>query len=628
VKAGLEVHQQLATGRKLFCACPPDLTDATRGTFVRRLRATGGEDRSVDPAARAQSERGLLYRYEATETSCLVDADEEPPHALDPESLEIGLTVALALHARVLDEIEVMRKIVVDGSNTSGFQRTALLAVDGWMDVGDHRISIPTVCLEEDAARRVGRADPEAPLFRLDRLGIPLVEVSTGPDIRSGAEAREVAEELGALLRATRRVRRGIGTIREDLNVSIEAGARVEIKGVQELRLIEKYVEGEAERQRRMLETRERLIRRGAAVESNGIRDLTDALRGRWTGRIGDRIGRGELAWGIKLSGFAGALGRADREAERLGRELADYARAAGVKGILHSDELPVEGFESGAEEAVRRALAVGAEDAFVLVVAADGDVARRALEAVLERARAALHGVPTETRDPLPDGRTRYSRPLPGRDRMYPETDVPPILVDPEFLRAIERRLPEPPESVRARLMERHGLSREIALGLVREDEAGRFESLVEKGYPPALVARLLTRDLPEARAQRPETSDREPNEAELAQALDAVRSGAFAKEALASVLAERLRGASTIEEAARAAGLRTMSSEELERLARSVVARNAELVRSRGMSAMSGLMGEIMREVRGRRDGREVSEALKRALADEVRASSVRAS
>ncbi|MFI5413972.1 MAG: Glu-tRNA(Gln) amidotransferase GatDE subunit E, partial [Candidatus Lutacidiplasmatales archaeon] len=237
MKAGLEVHQQLAVG-KLFCACPAELTETVTDAFARSLRASGGESGTVDVAAALQASRGLLYRYEAGPSSCLVEMDEEPPHPLNEEALDTALTLALLLHAHPVDEVEVMRKIVVDGSNTTGFQRTALIAVDGELELGGRRYSIPTICLEEDAARKI-RESPGEVTYRLDRLGIPLVEVATGPEIVSGQEAREVAEEIGALLRATKRVRRGIGTIREDVNVSIEGGHRIEVKGVQELRMIQ-----------------------------------------------------------------------------------------------------------------------------------------------------------------------------------------------------------------------------------------------------------------------------------------------------------------------------------------------------------------------------------------------------
>ena len=356
MKAGLEVHQQLATG-KLFCRCPTELTDLVQAQITRQLRATGGELHTVDPAAAFQASRGWTYVYETGPSNCLVEVDEEPPHPLNPEALAVALTVALMLHARPVDEIEVMRKIVVDGSNTTGFQRTALIALDGSLELGGKRYSIPTICLEEDAARKVGEGNGQV-RYRLDRLGVPLIEIATGPEITNGAEARAVAAEIGALLRSTQRVRRGIGTIREDLNVSTEGGARIEIKGVQELRLLNRYAELEEKRQRSLLELRERLRRQGASRPLGPVADLTEIFRPVTSGALALASRPNRKVLGLVLPGFASMLGTPDREGgERLGRELADQARSVGLKGIVHSDELPNGQVTEGVVAAARQAL-------------------------------------------------------------------------------------------------------------------------------------------------------------------------------------------------------------------------------------------------------------------------------
>src|SRR6266705_2056864 len=228
LKVGLEIHQQLAT-HKLFCEDASVLVDSPGGQrFRRRLRPTQSELGEIDAAA--------------------IEEDEEPPHPPNPEALDIALEIALLLEAKAASEVDFMRKIVIDGSNTSGFQRSALVALDGHLETNGKRIGVPTILLEEDAARKLGEAEGEV-VYRLDRLGIPLVEIATSPDIETPEEAREVALAFGSLLRATRKVMRGIGTIREDLNVSIAGGARIEIKGVQELRMIATFVEKEVERQ-------------------------------------------------------------------------------------------------------------------------------------------------------------------------------------------------------------------------------------------------------------------------------------------------------------------------------------------------------------------------------------------
>ncbi len=249
LKSGLEIHQQLAT-HKLFCNCPSQLRqDAPHFTVKRELRPMAGETGEIDIAAAFEKKKRKFYIYEGyKDTTCLVELDEEPPHQINSEALELTLTVAKMLHCKFPDTIQVMRKTVVDGSNTSAFQRTALAAHDGWLETSFGRVGIQTVCLEEDSGRRTAE-DPDSVTYRLDRLGIPLIEIATAPDIHTPEQAKEAAEKLGMLLRSTGKVIRGIGTIRQDLNVSIKGHPRVEIKGVQDLRNIPQIVEKEVERQ-------------------------------------------------------------------------------------------------------------------------------------------------------------------------------------------------------------------------------------------------------------------------------------------------------------------------------------------------------------------------------------------
>ena len=613
MKVGLEVHQQLSTG-KLFCSCPTELSETVTGTMVRRLRPTGGETLAVDPAAAFEAARGQVFQYETTSSDCLVEADEEPPHALNPAARDVALTVAALLHARPLDEIEVMRKIVIDGSNTTGFQRTALIAVDGFVEVGGRRYSIPTICQEEDAARKVGEGEGRTH-YRLDRLGIPLIEVATGPEITRGPEAREVAAEIGAILRATGRVRRGIGTIREDVNVSTPGGTRVEIKGVQELRLIQKYVETEEERQVVLLRVREELTRRAPPPPPEEGVDVSDLFPEVAAGPLRDVGRRGAVALALRLPGFSGLLGSPRPDGERLGRELADHARSAGLRGLLHSDELPGYGVDEAAVHRLKERIGAGPGDGFVLLTAPRPELARRAIERVRARILAASDGVPPETRDPLPDGRTRYSRPLPGRDRMYPETDVPPICVDPEGWARVQNSLPEMPQVTRNRLAQRYALHLEVVLKLQEEEELETLETLVARGHPASAVARLLTHDLDEATEGLP-PEHHLPSIAELDGLLNGVAEGRFAKEGLPRVLHHLMEKGTGVEAAMAAAGLQMLTREELERLAEELLDQNAPLIAAKGERALSPLMGDLMRRVRGRRDGKEVAEVMEQAV------------
>jgi len=255
LRAGIEIHQQLDT-HKLFCGCPSLLRQDKPDIAVRRkLYAAAGETGKVDIAAAYEQSKKKEFVYEGySDTTCLLELDEEPPHQLNEEALRIALQISLLLNARPFPIIQVMRKTVVDGSNTSGFQRTMLIAKNGWLDINGKKIGVQSICLEEDAARIVKQSESES-VFRLDRLGIPLVEIATAPDISTPEEAKAVALKLGEILRSCK-VKRGIGTIRQDVNMSIKNGERVEIKGVQEPALIQKTIETEIERQLELLKQR------------------------------------------------------------------------------------------------------------------------------------------------------------------------------------------------------------------------------------------------------------------------------------------------------------------------------------------------------------------------------------
>ena len=364
---GIEIHQQLDT-KKLFCSCDSHLCDDGQGAYFRRLRPTTSEMGEVDRAALAQFQRHAGYRYQCCQgTTCLVELDEEPPHDVNPDAMDIALTFSDMLGANIIDEIHFMRKIVVDGSNTSGFQRTALIATDGSVDVGDRKISILSVCLEEDAARKVETTKNDEVLYRLDRLGIPLIEVATGPDMRTPEEVMEVAYRLGTLLRATRRVKRGIGTIRQDLNISIPGGARIELKGVGELKMIPDYVRNEVNRQRMLIRIKGILNDRGVKPAEFEPVDVTDIFADCESKVIKGALDDKGRVIAVRLPGFAGVM-NGDNKTLRLGSEMAQRARTRGVKGIFHSDELPNYGIEQSYVDRLREFLGMtGETDAFVI---------------------------------------------------------------------------------------------------------------------------------------------------------------------------------------------------------------------------------------------------------------------
>ncbi|UCH72044.1 MAG: Glu-tRNA(Gln) amidotransferase subunit GatE, partial [Thermoplasmatales archaeon] len=342
-KAGLEIHQQLDV-HKLFCKCKSVISENIDYSFERFLRPTQSELGDVDSAAIAESKKNRYFLYNASnEATCLVEADEEPPHSANGEAIDTCLTVSALIGAEPVDEIHFMRKIVIDGSNTSGFQRTGLLALGGRID----DVKIQTVALEEDAARKI-EEKKKLVNYGLDRLGIPLIEIATHPDIKNPKHAREIAERIGLLLRSTGKVKRGLGTIRQDLNISISDGARVEIKGIQSLSSISKVAENEAFRQMGLIEIKKILNRRinKKDLEDIKIIEITSIFKD-CKSKIVKKLIKNGCAKAFKLPGFRDLL---KKKNTRLGKEFAIYAKmVSGIGGILHSDELP--GYGIGKKE-------------------------------------------------------------------------------------------------------------------------------------------------------------------------------------------------------------------------------------------------------------------------------------
>jgi len=606
--AGLEIHQQLDTATKLFCDSPTTLREPEEAerTITRYLHPTKSELGEIDDAALEESQVDRTFEYLAYDSTCLVEEDDEPPHELDEDALEVAMQIADLLDMDVVDQAHVMRKIVIDGSNTSGFQRSTLLAQEGEIETDDGPVGIEDLMLEEESAKRVDETD-DGVRYSLDRLGIPLVEIGTKPDISTPEQAREAAQRIGMLLRSTGTVKRGLGTIRQDVNVSIREGARVEIKGVQALDQIDDIVETEVRRQKELVDVAAELDARDAAVGDPV--DVTATFEGTDSGVIGGALDSGGVVRAVRLAGFDGLVGREIAPDRRLGTELSDHAKRHGAGGIFHTDELPAYGVTESEVEALREAVGASEGDA-VALVADDPETAELAIDAAAERAESAIEGVPEETRGANDDGTTRYLRPLPGAARLYPETDVPPVEPDPS-----EVETPELLTEKLERYQEEHGLG----AGLSEQVAYGRrmplFESVVADGVDPTFAASTLESTLTELR--RHDVPVGELTDDHLRDVLALVEDGELAKEGVGdvlTVLAERpeLDGEEAVEEA----GLSGVDEDEVREAVAEVVERNAEQVEAEGMGAFSGLMGEAMGALRGKADGEVVSDVLREEI------------
>ena len=616
LRVGFEIHQELNT-HKLFCNCPSRLREEKPPLNVkRRLRPTQSEMGKVDRAALAEALKGKGFVYQVyPDSTCLVELDDEPPHPINEEALNIALEAALLLGSKPVDEVHTMRKIVIDGSNTCGFQRTALVALAGEIETDGKSFRIPTICLEEDAARKMDE-NPEYANYRLDRLGIPLVEIATGPDFSDPETPAKAALYIGQILRATGKVKRGIGTIRQDINISIADGARQEIKGVQELSLISEVIKREVRRQLALLEIRDELKRRGAEkVEWKGT-DITEIFSGTKSGVVRREIGAGGRALAVKLPKFAGILGRELQPGRRFGTELADHARLYGkVGGIFHTDELPRYGISEEEIDKLRSTIGAAEDDAVVFVVSYK-ERAELALKAVVDRVNQALQGVPEETRRALRDGNTEFMRPLPGAERMYPETDIPPIPITRDRLNRIRRKLPELPEQKVKRFIKEYHLSQNLASRISLSENVVLFEKIVKKyRVDPTLVASTLEETLVSLRREGVPVENLNKKHLEATFKLLSLRK--IIKESIPQILSALARKPrEKVEKILDELGLKAMPIRELEGLVSGIVDNNIEMVRQQGEKSHKKLMGIVMKEVRGKADGQLVSKLLQKEI------------
>jgi len=422
LKCGIEIHQQLE-GRKLFCNCPTLLRDDLPDFEVRRkLRASAGESGEIDIAAQEEQLKSKTFIYQGyKDTTCLVETDSEPPHQLNPEALYTTLQFCKMVEAKVSSIVQVMRKTVVDGSNTSGFQRTALVARGGEIETSAGKVRIENISLEEDACKNISETSAER-IWRMDRLGIPLIEIGTAPDIHTPEQGLETAKKIGMLLRSLPGVKRGLGTIRQDVNVSIAGGNRVEIKGAQDLKMLPTLIELEIKRQLELSKIKEELELKKIKLEKLEIFDLTLLIKSSESKVIQAAIKNKGKILGIKLKNFAGLVGRELQPGYRVGTEFSGRAKIkAGVRGIFHSDELPNYGITESEVKIIKKELACNEKDAFILVAEKE-EPAKIALEAVYERAQELFIGIPKEVRKAEAEGTTSFLRPMPGAARMYPK--------------------------------------------------------------------------------------------------------------------------------------------------------------------------------------------------------------
>ncbi len=609
VLVGLEIHQQLSTEKKLFCSCNPIVDESQNQSFQRTLRPSQSELGYIDPAALFEFKKRKPAKYcGGYASSCLVEADDEPPHMLNPEAVDSALLIALALGATPVDELHVMRKIVIDGSNTSGFQRTMITALNGCIETVGLKIPVQLICLEEDAARVLDESNGIR-TYGLDRLCVPLVEIALAPFSGTPEQAQKVALALGRMMRSTGKVMRGLGSIRQDVNISIKSGNVVEVKGVQNLDLIQKVVEFEVKRQKALLDIKEELINRGISKDTAAgpPTDLTPFFKNTPSPVLKKAINSGEIIYGIRLLGFCGLLKYEPLPSFRLGKEFADLVRFYGLGGIFHSDELPAYGVNEAEVSMVQKNLKVSEKDGFILL-AGPKQVVQDAADAVVQRAKDATQGVPAETRGPTKQGATKYIRPRPGPARMYPETDIPPIPITLQRLNDLRKFIPKPWEEIIQSYAKKYNISLDLSSRICDSNYKSLFEDIVhETKVQASFIAATLTETLVELSRMRLDLSPLSNNI--IQEVFFLVDTGRFSKEAVSEIFETILRKkAKTPQEAASVLGLDKMSDQDASKLIHDIVEKKREIINSKKERSMSIIMGEAMVKLRGKVDGEKI--------------------
>ncbi|MEM0158074.1 MAG: Glu-tRNA(Gln) amidotransferase subunit GatE [Thermoplasmataceae archaeon] len=490
IMIGLEIHVQLS-GKKLFCSCPTEGENIPGNTFRRVLHTVSGERGYTDPAVLYERIRNRTFQYIMSTNSCLVEADEEPPHAPNGLALREAVAAAMALKCTILPYVSYMRKIVVDGSNTSGFQRTAIIGLNGSVDTSRGKVRISTLCLEEDSCRKVEEETGQA-TYGLDRLGVPLLEISTEPDILDPDHAVEVASKIGEMLIYAGWVRRGADSIRQDVNFSMGMG-RVEIKGVQKLTDIKNAIIAEMERQEWIIDLRTRL--RGKSEDIRFHMQQCDEIFSATNSKVLKRsISSGLHIYAALAPHLKGFL---KYEKFRLGKEFSEMVRAFGGGGLVHSDELPAFGISAEEMDRVARMVSAGPDDGF-LIITCNPSQQRNVEESLNSRFQKLMNGDLSETRYLTPEGLTAFLRPLPGGERMYPETDVPVIPVDEAMLQQAESMVPADPASLLKRVTADFNISPQDAETIILEGLLNDFTEIANVIQDPRLAARILIQVIP----------------------------------------------------------------------------------------------------------------------------------
>ncbi|MFH1416659.1 MAG: Glu-tRNA(Gln) amidotransferase subunit GatE, partial [Planctomycetota bacterium] len=544
LRCGLEVHQQLLTKTKLFCRCPTGrYSEEYDAEILRHMRPTLSELGEYDGTAlmEKKTRKNIYYRIHHA-TVCTYEFDDTPPFFMADDALDYALEVAMLLRLNIVNELHIARKQYLDGSIPAGFQRTTIVGVDGWIPFKGRRIRIRQLGLEEDACREVSDVGHDR-VYLTDRLGMPLIEPVTEPDMRTPEEAAQVGEIIRRLCRSTGKVRTGYGAARQDVNVSVKGGTRVEIKGVPQLWRIPRLVYNEARRQCSLLAIRDQLKDRGITPDAfkHYVADVTRIVAKTQYEPMRAALEQGHRVKCVVLKGFAGILNEPTQEHTTFAKEFSDRVRVIAclthLPNIVHSD-MASESLCGKDWQRLRRKMKADHDDALILVWGDEADT-RCAANEIAIRAKEATIGVPSDTRQGLKDGTNGFERVLPGADRMYPDTDLPPLVIPGGRLKRIAANLPEYvwDREQRYRSM---GLREELVTALSLSRRADLFLRLVDElKCAPAFAAMVVCERLKDFR--RRGLAPERASDDEIFEIFQAYATGRLAREGVLEVL-ERL--------------------------------------------------------------------------------------
>jgi glutamyl-tRNA(Gln) amidotransferase subunit E len=518
-----------------------------------------------------------------------------------------------------------MRKIVIDGSNTGGFQRTALIGTGGILNVDTKKVKVQSICIEEDAAKLISD-DAMTRNYGLDRLGVPLIEIALEPVGGKPSEIVNIAHILGRLLRATRRVTRGLGSIRQDINISIMNGSVVEVKGVQRLEQLSKVIEYEMMRQHALFLIAQRLRkdRSPEEIEVGGkIEEVTDIFRRSSSKVIKELLIANDCSFkAVRVRGFAGILGFEPYPGIRVGKELGELVRFYGLGGIFHSDELPNYGINKAEIDAVVKRLDIASEGDAFIILGGPKEKLESAVQALIRRLNDVLDGVPAETRAATFDGKTVYSRPRPGAARMYPETDVPPIPIHGHSLELLSSMVPQSWDDTVNMIAKKYDLNQKLAEQVFDSSYYDLFEKLMGliKKIPPTFIVSKLTEDMVNLERQGLDTASL--TDEIIIDTFRKLEEGVISKESVILIFEKIMKKeVENVGQAIEVLGISSLSTQQLEEIIAKVLEDNMSTITEKQMGALGMLMGRSMAVLRGKADGQRVNEVLKAKLQERLK-------